>query len=594
MLLQENNRKGEISNMKMINLTINGFKVTVPQGTSILDAARSVNVNIPTLCYLDLHDIKMVNRTASCRVCLVEVEKRKNLAPACATEAVEGMVVETKTVRAIKARRKMVELLLSDHPTDCLVCEKNTQCQLQRLAAELGIRTIKYKGSMSNYKKDFSSGAIYRNPDKCIMCRRCETMCNEVQTCGILSAVDRGFETVVSPAFALPMLDTMCTFCGQCVAVCPTAALTQVSNVDDIWNVLADPEKHVFVQTAPAIRVTLGEKFNMEPGTIVTGKMVSSLRRLGFDKVFDTDFAADVTIVEEAHEFIDRLKNGGRLPILTSCCPSWVKFIEHQFPDLLDIPSTCKSPHMMFGSIAKTYLAEKFKLDPAKIVIVSVMPCIAKKYEIVRPELESNGQKSVDFVLTTRELSDMIMEAGLDFKNLPEEDFDDPLGKSTGASVIFGTTGGVIEATLRTAYEWLTGETLSNVEFHDVRGLQGLKEAVVNINGKDIRIGVAHGLGNARALLTSIQSGEANYHAIEIMACPGGCIDGGGQPYHFGNMEIVKKRMDALYREDRDKEIRKSHDNPAVQALYREYIGEIGGERAHHLLHTHYTPREKI
>lgn len=580
--------------MKMIHLTINGFKVTVPEGTSILDAARSVNINIPTLCYLDLHDIKMVNRTASCRVCLVEVEGRRNLPPACATEAVEGMIVETKTPRAVKARRKMVELLLSDHPTDCLVCEKNTQCQLQLLAAELGIRKIKYKGSMSHYKKDSSSGAIYRNSDKCIMCRRCETMCNEVQTCGILSAADRGFETVVSPAFGLPMLDTMCTFCGQCVAVCPTAALTQVSNVDAVWQVLADPEKHVFVQTAPAIRVALGEKFNMEPGTSVTGKMVAALRRLGFNKVFDTDFAADVTIVEEAHEFIDRLNNGGRLPILTSCCPSWVKFIEHQFPDLLDIPSTCKSPHMMFGSIAKTYLAEKLNIDPAKIIVVSIMPCIAKKYEIARPELENNGQKSVDFVLTTRELSDMIREAGLDFKNLPEEDFDDPLGKSTGASVIFGTTGGVIEATLRTAYEWLTGETLSNVEFHAVRGLDGLKEASVNINGKDIKVGVAHGLGNARTLLTSIQSGEANYHAIEIMACPGGCIDGGGQPYHFGNMEIVKKRMDALYREDRDKKIRKSHDNPAVQALYKEYIGEIGGERAHQLFHTHYSPREKV
>ncbi|MBU2700981.1 NADH-quinone oxidoreductase subunit G [Sporomusaceae bacterium BoRhaA] len=580
--------------MKMIHLTINGFKVTVPEGTSILDAAKSINVNIPTLCYLNLHDIKMVNRTASCRVCLVEVEGRRNLAPACVTEAAEGMAVQTNTLRATKARRKMVELLLSDHPTDCLVCEKNTQCQLQLLAAELGIRKIKYKGSMSHYKKDSSSGAIYRNLDKCIMCRRCETMCNEVQTCGILSAVDRGFETVVSPAFGLPMLETMCTFCGQCVAVCPTAALTQVSNVDAVWQVLSDPEIHVFVQTAPAIRVALGEKFNMEPGTSVTGKMVAALRRLGFNKVFDTDFAADVTIVEEAHEFIDRLKNGGRLPILTSCCPSWVKFIEHQFPDLLDIPSTCKSPHMMFGAIAKTYLAEKLDIDPAKIVVVSIMPCIAKKYEIIRPDLEMRGQKSVDFVLTTRELSDMIMESGLDFKNLPEEDFDDPLGKSTGASVIFGTTGGVIEATLRTAYEWLTGETLSNVEFHDVRGLEGLKEASVNINGKEIKIGVAHGLGNARTLLTSIQTGEANYHAIEIMACPGGCIDGGGQPYHFGNMDIVKKRMDALYREDRNKEIRKSHDNPAVQTLYKEYIGEIGSEKAHQLFHTHYTPREKI
>lgn len=580
--------------MEMINLTINGQKVTVPEGTTILDAAKTINISIPKLCYLNLHDIKMVNRTASCRVCLVEIEGRRNLAPSCSTEAFEGMVIYTNSARAIKARRKMVELLLSDHPTDCLVCEKNTNCQLQLLAAELGIRKIKYKGEMSNYKKDSSSGALYRNLDKCIMCRRCETMCNEVQTCNILSAVDRGFEAVVSPAFGLPMLDTMCTFCGQCVAVCPTAALTQVSNVDKVWDAISDPDKYVIVQTAPAIRVALGEKFNMEPGTIVTGKMVSALRRLGFNKVFDTDFAADVTIVEEAHEFIDRLQNGGRLPILTSCCPSWVKFIEHQFPDLLDIPSTCKSPHIMFGTLAKTYLAEKLNIDPDKIVVVSIMPCIAKKYEVNRPELEHEGKRNVDWVITTRELADMINEAGLDFKDLPDEDFDNPLGESTGASVIFGTTGGVIEATLRTAYEWLTGETLEDVEFHGVRGLDGIKEATVNINGEDVKIGVAHGLGNARRLLEDIQSGKANYHAIEIMACPGGCIDGGGQPYHFGDIEIVKKRMEAIYKEDRSKELRKSHENPAVKALYEEYIGEIGGEKAHRLLHTHYTPREKI
>lgn len=580
--------------MKNINLTINGINVTVPEGTSILDAARTINVNIPTLCYLDLHDIKMVNRTASCRVCVVEIEGRRNLAPACATEAMEGMIIKTNTLRAIKARRTMVELLLSDHPTDCLVCEKNTQCQLQKIAAELGIRKIKYKGKMSTYKKDSSSGALYRNLDKCIMCRRCETMCNEVQTCNVYSAVDRGFETVVSPAFGRPMLDTQCTFCGQCVAVCPTAALTQVSNVAKVWEALADSDKYVIVQTAPAIRVALGEKFGMDPGTIVTGKMVAALRRIGFRKIFDTDFAADVTILEEAHEFIDRLKNGGRLPILTSCCPSWVKFIEHQFPDLLDIPSTCKSPHIMFGTIAKTYLAEKLKIDPSKIVVVSVMPCIAKKYEISRPELEHEGEKNVDLVVTTRELADMLVESGIDLKNLPDEDFDNPLGESTGASVIFGTTGGVIEATLRTAYEWLTNETLDKVEFHDVRGLDGLKEASVKIGDMDVKIGVAHGLGNARKLLESIQSGKSQYHAIEIMACPGGCIDGGGQPYHFGNMDIVKKRMEAIYTEDRNKKIRKSHENPAVKQMYAEYIGEIGGKKAHDLLHTHYTKREKI
>jgi NADH-quinone oxidoreductase subunit G len=593
-LTQSQKNKKERRINKMINLTINGFKVTVPEKTTILDAAKSVGVHIPTLCYLDLHDIKMVNKTASCRVCVVEVEGRKNLAPSCATEVTEGMVVKTDTLRAIKTRRAMVELLLSDHPTDCLVCEKNTHCQLQSLAAELGIRKIRYEGEMSHYDKDSSSGALYRNLDKCIMCRRCETMCNEVQTCGILSAVDRGFETVVSPAFGLPMLDTMCTFCGQCVQVCPTAALTEVTHKAEVWEALSDPEKYVIVQTAPAVRVALGEKFGMEPGTIVTGKMVSALRRLGFKKVFDTDFAADVTIVEEAHEFIDRLQNGGRLPILTSCCPSWVKFIEHQFPDLLDIPSTCKSPHIIFGTIAKTYLAKNLNIDPKKIVVVSVMPCIAKKYEVVRPELTHEGEKNVDLVITTREFADMILEAGIDFKSLPDEDFDDPLGESTGASVIFGTTGGVIEATLRTSYEWLTGETLKEVEFHGVRGLDGLKECTVNINGEDIKIGVAHGLGNARKLLESIQSGESHYHAIEIMACPGGCIDGGGQPYHYGDISIVKKRMEAIYKEDRKKSIRKSHENPAVIKMYKDYMGEIGGEKAHHLFHTHYTPREKI
>lgn len=592
--MESNLDKPMESGTETVSLTINGYKVTVPKGTTILYAARQAQINIPTLCYLDLHDIKMVNRTASCRVCLVEVEGRRNLAPACSTEATEGMVVKTDTLRAIKARRTMVELLLSDHPTDCLVCEKNTTCQLQQLAADLGIRKIRYKGEMSNYPKDSSSGALYRNLDKCIMCRRCETMCNEVQTCNIYSAVDRGFETVVSPAFGRPMLDTMCTFCGQCVQVCPTAALTQVSNVAKVWEVLADPDRYVIVQTAPAIRVALGEKFDMEPGTIVTGKMVAALRRLGFRKVFDTNFAADVTIVEEAHEFMDRLQNGGRLPILTSCCPSWVKFIEHQFPDLLDIPSTCKSPHIMFGTIAKTYLADKMGIDPEKIVVVSVMPCIAKKYEIVRPELEHNGQKNVDLVITTRELADMIIEAGLKFQDLPDEDFDHPLGESTGASVIFGVTGGVIEAALRTTYEWMTKKPLDNIEFHEVRGLDGLKQATVNINGKDIRIGVAHGLGNARALLESIQSGKEEYHAIEIMACPGGCIDGGGQPYHFGDIEVVKKRMEAIYREDRSKPIRKSHENPVVQAMYKEYMGEIGGEKAHDLLHTHFYEREKI
>lgn len=584
-----------VSIMKKINMKINDVNIQVPDDYTILEAAKEANINIPSLCHINLHDLKAVNRTASCRVCMVEVEGRRNLAPACATYVAEGMVVRTNTPRAVKARRTSVELLLSDHPTDCLVCEKNQKCDLQKLAADLGIRgELKYKGEMSTYKKDASSHAIYRNLDKCILCRRCETMCNDVQTCGILSAVDRGFETVVAPAFGLPMIETMCTFCGQCVAVCPTAALTEINNIPQVWDAINDPDKFVVVQTAPAVRVALGEEFGMEPGTIVTGKMVTALRKLGFDKVFDTDFAADLTIIEEASEFIHRLQHGGRLPILTSCCPAWVKFFEHQFQELLDIPSTCKSPHEMFGAVAKTYYAKKFNVDPRKMVVVSVMPCLAKKHEAVRPELKMNDMQAVDYVITTRELGLMIRESGIAFTDLEDEEFDNPLGESTGASVIFGTTGGVIEAALRTAYEWLTNNTLESVDFVQLRGFEGVREATVRINDMDIKIGVAHGLGNARRLLEAIKEGKSHYHAIEIMACPGGCIAGGGQPYHHGDENIIKKRAEAIYREDKGKTRRKSHENKEVLELYREYIGEFYGEKAHELLHTHYTAREKI
>ncbi len=581
--------------MDNVKITINGIEISVPADYTILDAAKEVNVKIPTLCHMNLHDLRAVNRTASCRVCVVEVEGRRNLAPACATFVSEGMKIKTNTPRAVKARRTNVELLLSDHPTDCLVCEKNQKCDLQRLAAELGVRgELKYKGEMSTYKKDVSSHSIYRNLDKCIMCRRCETMCNNVQTCGILSAVDRGFETVVSPAFGLPMSETMCTFCGQCVAVCPTAALTEINNVAAVWDAINDNDKFVIVQTAPAVRVALGEEFGMGPGSIVTGKMVTALRQLGFDRVFDTDFAADLTIIEEASEFIHRLKHGGRLPILTSCCPAWVKFFEHQFQDLLDIPSTCKSPHEMFGAVAKTYYAKKFNIDPAKMVVVSVMPCLAKKYEAAREELKSDSLKNVDYVISTRELGSMIKEAGFCFECLEDSEFDNPLGESTGAGVIFGTTGGVIEAALRTAYEWLTGETLKSVDFEALRGFEGIREATIKIGDMDVKIGVAHGLGNARKLLEDIRAGKANYHAIEIMACPGGCVGGGGQPYHHGNDEIIKKRAEAIYREDQGMPKRKSHENENVIKLYQEFLGEFYGDRAHELLHTHYTAREKI
>ncbi|MDP4177948.1 MAG: NADH-dependent [FeFe] hydrogenase, group A6 [Bacillota bacterium] len=580
--------------MSLVTLTINNKQVEVEEGTTILEAAKLLNIKIPTLCHLNLHDLKMVNQTASCRVCVVEVEGRRNLAPACATPVFNGMVVKTNTIKAIKARRTVVELLLSDHPKDCLTCEKNTNCELQALAADLGVSNIRYEGKISTYPIDNSSKSIVRNLDKCILCRRCETVCNKVQTVNVLSGVDRGFETVVAPAFGLPMTETSCTFCGQCVAVCPTAALTEVNNVPEVWRALKNKDKYVVVQTAPAVRAALGEEFGYEPGTDVTGKMVSALRSLGFDKVFDTDFAADVTIMEEASEFVHRLQHGGKLPILTSCCPGWVKFFEHQFSDLLDVPSTCKSPQEMFGAITKSYYAEKMGIDPKNIMIVSVMPCLAKKYEAARPEFGKDGVQDVDVVISTRELAKMLKEAGIDFNSLEDENFDNPLGESTGASVIFGTTGGVLEAALRTAYEWLTNSTLENVDFEQVRGIEGIREATVKINDLDVKVAVAHGLGNARKLLEKIRSGEANYHAIEIMACPGGCIGGGGQPYLKGDIETLKARASAIYGEDKKKTIRKSHENPEVIKFYKEYMGEPYGEKAHELLHTHYVKRQKM
>lgn len=578
----------------MINLTINDINVSVEEGTTILEAARYLNIRIPTLCHLDLHDLKMVNQAASCRVCVVEVEGRRNLAPSCATPVTEGMVVKTNTIRCIKARRVVIELFLSNHPKDCLVCEKNLGCELQALASELNVRAIKYKGERAKHPIDISSKAIIRNMDKCIMCRRCETMCNDVQTVHVLSAIHRGFDTYIAPSMNLSMNESTCVFCGQCVAVCPTAALTEVNHISRVWDAIQDVKKFVVVQTAPAVRVALGEIFGEAPGTVVTGKMVTALRKLGFDKVFDTDFAADLTIMEEATEFLHRLKHGGKLPILTSCCPGWVKFFEHQFSDMLDIPSTSKSPHEMFGVIAKTYYAEKMGIDPKDIYVVSVMPCLAKKYEAARPELSHNGMQDVDEVITTRELGQMLKEANIDLKNLEDGEFDNPLGESTGAAVIFGTTGGVIEAALRTAYEWLTNKTLKKVEFHDLRGFDGIKEAVIKINDMDVRIAVAHGLGNARELLMNIRAGKVQYHAIEIMACPGGCIGGGGQPYHHGNVDIIKKRMEGIYKEDKGKKIRKSHENPYIQQLYKEYLGEPYGEKAHELLHTHYEKRRKM
>lgn len=580
--------------MANVNITINGTPVSVPEGITILEAARSINIKIPTLCHFEFPDMPKINRVASCRVCVVEVEGRRNLAPACATLVTEGMNIKTNSIRAIKARRTNVELLLSDHPNTCLTCPKNGECELQSIASDLGIREVRFRGEISTYAKDTSSFSLVKDLDKCIMCRRCETMCNSVQTCGILSAKGRGFEAVVSTAFDLPQKETACTYCGQCISVCPTGALTEVNNVPNVFRALGDSSKHVVVQVAPAVRAALGELFGMEPGVSVTGKLVSALRRLGFAKVFDTDFAADLTVIEETTEFLGRLNKNENLPILTSCCPGWVKFFEHQFQDLLYIPSTCKSPHEMMGAVIKSYYAEKFEIDPKDIVVVSVMPCVAKKYEAARGELSHDGIRDVDIVITTRELGAMIKEAGIDFTSLPDEDFDAPLGESTGASVIFGATGGVIEAVLRTAYEKVTGEVLENVEFQEVRGMSGIKETTVTLAGKELRIGVANNLGNARKVLESIRAGSCHYDAIEIMACPGGCINGGGQPYTHGDMEIVQKRMEAIYNEDRSKEIRKSHDNPYIKKLYEEFLGEPNGEKAHHLLHTHYVSREKL
>ncbi|MBF8982885.1 iron hydrogenase small subunit [Lutibacter sp. B2] len=582
------------NNKDTVHITINGQEFDVPKDITILEASNRAGIKIPTLCHLDLHDLKAVNKAASCRVCMVEAHGRDVLVPSCVTTVWEGMEVTTNSLQAITARRIAVELLLSNHPNECFTCSKNLDCELQSLAHELGVREIKWSGEKQNFPKDISSDALVRDASKCIMCRRCETMCNEVQTCGILSAMGRGFDAIVGPAFNIPMVESSCTYCGQCVAVCPTAALTEVNHTYKVWEALNDPDKHVIVQTAPAIRVALGELFGMEPGTIVTGKLVTALKRMGFNSVFDTDFAADLTIMEEASELINRIENNGTLPMLTSCCPAWVKFIEHQFPELLDVPSTCKSPHIMFGIIAKTYYAKKLGIDPNKIVVVSVMPCIAKKAESARPELTKDHKNNVDIVVTTRELGAMIKEAGIDFSNLPDSDFDHVLGESTGASVIFGTTGGVIEAALRTAYEWMTGEELKDVEFKQLRGLDGIREASVAVGDMNLNIGIAHGLGNARKILEDIRDGKSKYHAIEIMACPGGCIGGGGQPYHHGNDEIVKKRQEAIYKEDRSKTLRKSHENPEIIKLYEEFLGKPLSKKSHELLHTHYEKRERI
>ncbi len=581
----------------MINLTIDNKQIQVPRGTSILEAASKIGIHIPTLCHMKLDDVNIENKPGSCRICVVEVDGRKNLAPSCCTDVEEGMVCKTSSVRVINARRIIMELILSDHPAECLTCAKSGHCDLQDLAQRMGIRELRCEGEQTKYRMD-DSPAIIRDPNKCIMCRRCEMMCNDVQTVGVLTAIQRGFHSVITPAFQNDLMHTECTFCGQCLAVCPTGALTEVDETGLAIRALADPAKTVIVQTAPAVRAALGEEFGNEPGTLVTGKMVAALRRLGFDYVFDTDFAADLTIMEEGTELLRRLNaylqgdKSVKLPILTSCCPAWVNFFEHQFPDLLDIPSTARSPQQMFGSIAKTYFAEQLGIKREDLVVVSIMPCVAKKYEKQRDEFIVEGNPDVDIVLTTRELSYMIKLFNLDLNTMPDEDFDQPLGESTGAGVIFGTTGGVIEAAVRTAYEIHTKKALPRIDFHELRGLQGLREATIDFDGFPLKIGIAHGLGNARKLLEDIQEGTNGYHAIEIMSCPGGCIGGGGQPFHHGKIEVLRKRQQALYVEDELKVIRKSHENPYIIKLYDEFLGEPMSEKACSLLHTKYFTRK--
>lgn len=581
-----------------ITLKIDNREISVPKGTTILEAARELGIDIPTLCYMNLKDLCIKNAPASCRICVVEVDGRKNLAPSCATRCENGMNVHTNTMRVLNARRTVLELMLSDHPSDCLVCAKSGSCELQAVAIKLGIREIPFQGTQTEYKVDLSP-SIRRDATKCIYCRRCEMMCNDIQTVGALGAVNRGFDSVVMPAFDQALQDSECTFCGQCVAICPVGALTELDHTNRLIKDLANPDKTVIVQTAPAVRAALGEEFGLPAGTSVTGKMVAALRKLGFAKVFDTDFAADLTIMEEGTELLGRLTaflNGDKdvkLPIITSCCPGWVNFFEKQFPDLLDNPSSARSPQQMFGAIAKTYWAEKMGIKREDLIVVSVMPCLAKKFESERDEFRTNGDPDVNYSISTRELAALIKQTNINFMQLENEDFDAPLGESTGAAVIFGASGGVMEAALRTAYEVHTGKTLDNVNFEGVRGIENLKEATIDVDGFELKVAVAHSLGTARKLMNELRAGKSPYHAIEVMACPGGCIGGGGQPLHHGDSARIKARAKALYSEDTEKNFRKSHENPYIISLYEEFLGKPMSEKAHHLLHTCYFNRGK-
>ncbi len=586
----------------MVTLTINGKQVQAEPGMTVLEAAKANNIMIPHFCYLeDVHQV------GACRICVVEIEGARTLQASCMVPVREGMVVRTNTARVKRARKVLYELMLSDHPRNCLSCLRNQNCEFQKLGELIQISEFRFEGERSKTFIDFSSPSILRDSSKCILCRRCVTVCNEIQGVGVLNVQKRGFHSVIGPADELPLNSVNCTNCGQCVMVCPVGALLAKDSTQIVWDAIFDPKKRVIVQTAPAVRVALGEEFGYPPGTIVTGKMATALREIGFDDVFDTNFAADLTIIEEGHEFLKRVTaaltgSGATLPMITSCSPGWIKYIEHEFPNELDHLSTCKSPHMMLGALAKTYYANKIGVDPADIFVVSVMPCTAKKFEITRPEMFINGLPTVDAVLTTRELARMIRDAGIEFSELPDGKFDDPLGFSTGAADIFGTTGGVMEAALRTVYEVVTGREIpfERLEVTPVRGLSQVKEATIKIEGTkpefkflegvEVRVAVTSGLSGAKRLMRDVANGTSPYHFIEVMGCPGGCIAGGGQPKPT-TKAVREARMRAIYAEDAGKPKRKSHENPFVQKLYEEFLGEPLGHRSHELLHTHYVPR---
>ena len=580
---------------KMITLTIDGIQVTVPDGTTVLEAAKEAKINIPTLCYL-----KGINQIGACRICMVEVEGARGLAAACVMPAGDGMVVRTNTPKLRSVRKANLELLLSNHNRECTTCVRSGNCELQALSNEYGVTDVPFEGAKTfeGCPVDDVSPSIVRDNSKCIHCRRCIAACQNVQKIGAIGMSKRGFSSTVGSAFGKSLADSPCVNCGQCIEACPVGALHEKSEIDKVWAALADPDKIVCVQPAPAVRASLGEEFGRPIGTGVTGKMVAAMRRLGFDKVFDTDFGADLTIMEEGTELIDRIQNGGVLPMITSCSPGWVTYCEKFFPEFIPNLSSCKSPHEMTGAIIKSYYAEKMDIDPANLYVVSVMPCTAKKYEAAREELSHNGLPDVDAVLTVREFAKMVKTAGIDFAELEDEDFDRLLGESTGAGVIFGATGGVMEAALRTVYEKVTGQELKNVDFTAVRGFEGIKEAEIDLNGTKIKVAIAHGTGNAEKLLTAIKNGEKEYTFIEIMCCPGGCITGGGQPIVSAkkqmSVNVKELRAKVLYAEDAGKAKRKSHENEEIATLYREYLGEPNSHLAHELLHTSYAAKEKF